>query len=77
MMKEIFEQPEAFSKTVAPRIRDGLPTFDRDSIPEDFFKNRRRIQIVACGTAMYAGTVGKHLIERFARIPVSVDVASE
>ena len=77
MLKEIYEQPEAFSKTVVPHVKDGLPNFERDEIPEDFFENRRRIQIVACGTAMYAGTIGKNLIERFARIPVSVDVASE
>lgn len=77
MLKEIYEQPEAFSKTVVPHVKDGLPNFERDEIPEDFFENRRHIQIVACGTAMYAGTVGKNLIERFARIPVSVDVASE
>ena len=77
MLKEIYEQPEAFSKTVVPHVKDGLPNFERDEIPEDFFENRRHIQIVACGTAMYAGTIGKNLIERFARIPVSVDVASE
>lgn len=77
MLKEIYEQPEAFSKTVVPHVKDGLPNFERDEIPEDFFENRRHIQIVACGTAMYAGTIGKNLIERFTRIPVSVDVASE
>lgn len=77
MLKEIYEQPEAFSKTVVPHVKEGLPNFERDEIPEDFFENRRHIQIVACGTAMYAGTIGKNLIERFARIPVSVDVASE
>ncbi len=78
MLKEIFEQPEAFVKTVARHILpDGLPSFVRDNIPEDLFQGCRRIQIVACGTAMYAGMVGKNLIERFARIPVSVDVASE
>ena len=77
MLKEIYEQPEAFSKTGVPHVKDGLPNFERDEIPEDFFENRRHIQIVACGTAMYAGTIGKSLIERFARIPVSVDVASE
>ena len=77
MLKEIYEQPEAFSKTVVPHVKDGLPNFERDEIPEDFFENRRHIQIVACGTAMYAGTIGKNLIERFARIPVSGDVASE
>ena len=77
MLKEIYEQPEAFSKTVVPHVKDGLPNFERDEIPEDFFESRRHIQIVACGTAMYAGTIGKNLIERFARIPVSVDVASE
>ena len=77
MLKEIYEQPEAFSKTVIPHIKDGLPSFERDQIPVSFFEGRRSIQIVACGTAMYAGNVGKTLIEQFARIPVSVNVASE
>ena len=77
MLKEIYEQPEAFSKTVVPHIKDGLPSFERDQIPVSFFERRRSIQIVACGTAMYAGNVGKTLIEQFARIPVSVNVASE
>ena len=77
MLKEIYEQPEAFSKTVVPHIKDGLPSFERDQIPVSFFEGRRSIQIVACGTAMYAGNVGKTLIEQFARIPVSVNVASE
>ena len=77
MLKEIYEQPEAFSKTVVPHIKDGLPSFERDQIPVSFFEGRRSIQIVACGTAMYAGNVGKTLIEQFARIPVSVNIASE
>ena len=77
MLKEIYEQPEAFSKTVVPHIKDGLPSFERDQIPVSFFEGRRSIQIVACGTAMYAGNVGKTLIEQFARIPISVNVASE
>ena len=37
MLKEIYEQPEAFSKTVVPHVKDGLPNFERDEIPEDFF----------------------------------------
>ena len=77
MLKEICEQPKALSDTVLPRIRDGLPNFERDGLPPDFFAKYKKIHFVACGTASHAGMVGKSLIERLARIPVEVDLASE
>ncbi|MEM1483703.1 glutamine--fructose-6-phosphate transaminase (isomerizing) [Oscillospiraceae bacterium PP1C4] len=78
MLKEIYEQPRAISDTVHPRIVDGLPSFDaQDDIPESFWQQFDTISIVACGTAMHAGMVGKSLIEKLARIPVECDIASE
>lgn len=77
MRKEICEQPEALLHTIHPRIADGLPSFEQDGIPDAFWKGFNRISIVACGTAMHAGMVGRILIERLARIPVECDIASE
>ncbi|MDO5291351.1 MAG: glutamine--fructose-6-phosphate transaminase (isomerizing) [bacterium] len=77
MLKEIHDQPAALLNTITPRIKDGLPTFEADNVPDDIFTNCNRILITACGTAMHAGLVGKNLIERIARVPVTVDVASE
>ncbi len=78
MLKEIYEQPRALADTVHPRISDGLPSFEaQDDIPEGFWRQFDTISIVACGTAMHAGMIGKNLIERLARIPVECDIASE
>ncbi len=77
MLKEIYEQPDAIRNTIAPRINQELPDFTEDGIDDEIFKNCKRISIVACGTAMHAGMVGKHLIEKKLRIPVHVDCASE
>lgn len=77
MLKEIHDQPEALKNTILPRIQDGLPDFTVDGIPDDVLKQPQRIAIAACGTAMHAGLVGKQLIESLARIPVTVDIASE
>ncbi|MCA1513662.1 glutamine--fructose-6-phosphate transaminase (isomerizing) [Bradyrhizobium sp. NBAIM01] len=77
MAKEIHEQPEVVGHTLARYVdmateRVALPV----KLPFDF-KNIQRINITACGTASYAGFVAKYWFERFARLPVEVDVASE
>lgn len=77
MIKEIFEQPKAIKSTVSPRIVDFLPKLDEANITDDTFKNVKNIHIIACGSAMYAGLVGKHVIEKLARIPCLASVASE
>ena len=77
MLKEIHEQPEAIYKTASPRIKEGLPDFSEDGLSDGLLRKINRIYIVACGSAMHAGLVGKHLIEYTARIPVSVEIASE
>lgn len=77
MLKEIHEQPESLHNTISPRIKDGLPDFSADNIPDSLFTDINRIVITACGTAMHAGLIGRNMIERFSRIPVTVDIASE
>ena len=77
MLKEIYEQPDAIRNTIAPRINQELPDFTEDGIDDAIFKDCKRISIVACGTAMHEGMVGKNLIEKKLRIPVHVDCASE
>ena len=77
MAKEIHEQPEVVGHTLARYVdmateRVMLPV----KLPFDF-KDIQRISITACGTASYAGYVAKYWFERFARVPVEVDVASE
>ena len=77
MLKEIFEQPKALKDTVSPRLKENLPNFENEKIPDSLFTDTRKIHIVACGTAMHAGMIGKNIIERLARIPVDVQIASE
>jgi glucosamine--fructose-6-phosphate aminotransferase (isomerizing) len=77
MLKEIHEQPEALKRTITPRSKDGLPDFSEDGIPDSIFEGLDRIVITACGTAMHAGLIGKNLLEKLIRIPVSVEIASE
>ncbi len=77
MSKEIHEQPEVVGRTLAHYLdmsqgRVNLP-FDLPFDPSKL----SRVTIAACGTAYYAGLIGKYWIERFARIPVEIDVASE
>lgn len=77
MAKEIHEQPEVVGHTLARYVdmateRVALPV----KLPFDF-KTIQRVNITACGTASYAGFVAKYWFERFARVPVEVDVASE
>ena len=77
MLKEIHEQPEAINKTIKPRIENGMPNLEECGITPEKLLEFNKIHIVACGTAMHAGIVGKYVIEKLARIPVNVDIASE
>ena len=77
MIKEINEQPSAIQMTITPRIKNGLPCLEECGITLDKIKDFKSITIVACGTAMHAGMVGKYVIEDLARVPVTVDIASE
>ncbi len=79
MLKEIYEQPRAIVDTIAGRIReDHTEVFLEDlGMEDDFLRDVERIYIVACGTSWHAALVGKFLLEKHARIPVEVDIASE
>ena len=77
MIKEINEQPTAIKNTVIPRIKDGVPCLDECNINPEVLRSIRNIYIVACGSAMHSGMVGKYVIEDIARTAVTVDIASE
>ncbi len=77
MLKEIHEQPTAITTTITPRIVDGMPDLSECGLTVEALKNYRKLFIVACGTAMHAGMVGKYVIEKLARTEVTVDIASE
>lgn len=77
MLKEIHEQPTAVKTTITPRITDWMPDFSVEGIDAEKLNRYRKIFMVACGTAMHAGMVGKYVIEKLARVPVIVDIASE
>ncbi len=80
MLKEIHEQPRAISDTLLGRVErtTGRVVFDQDLKMDDaYVRTLPRITFVACGTACHAAMVGKYLIERLARIPCDVEVASE
>ncbi|MBR5320267.1 MAG: glutamine--fructose-6-phosphate transaminase (isomerizing) [Clostridia bacterium] len=76
MAKEIFEQPKAVYDTVSPLIKNGKIQIPFQ-FPENFIKDLKRIYIVACGSAYHVGMSAKYIIEDSARIPVTVDIASE
>ncbi len=77
MIKEIFEEPAAIKATISPRIKDNEIVLDNLIITDEIINNCEKIHIIACGTAYHAGVVGKYIIEKLARIPVEVEVASE
>lgn len=77
MLKEIYEQPKAIDAAIRPRIENGMPNLGLEGLTDEYLKGLQRIYIVACGTAMHAGMVGKSAIEKLARVPVEVDIASE
>jgi len=77
MIKEIHEQPKGLNLTLNRRLKDGNIVLDGIKLTKKDLENIDRIYIVACGTAYHAGLVGKTAIEKFAKVPVLVDVASE
>lgn len=77
MLKEIHEQPTALKTTITPRIMEHMPFLEECGITTEMLDHFHKIYIVACGTAMHAGMVGKYVIEKLARVEVTVDIASE
>ena len=79
MLKEIFEQPARIIDTLRGRINATLDdvSLAEIEIDADWLRQIDRVVIVACGTSYYAAQIGKYFIERHARVPVEVDLASE
>lgn len=78
MLKEIYEQPVAIRETIGSRLKTGESCVFNDlDISKNYLKSINKIYIVACGTAMHAGLIGKTVIEKLCKIPVEVDIASE
>ncbi|GAA1515915.1 glutamine--fructose-6-phosphate transaminase (isomerizing) [Agromyces terreus] len=78
MRKEVSEQPDAVANTIRGRIVDGevhIP--ELESFGDDELRGIRRITVVACGTAAYAGQVAKYAIEQWARVPVEIELSHE
>ena len=78
MLKEIYEQPTAIRETIGARLKLGEKcSFEDLTITKQYLQSLTKIYIVACGTAMHAGLVGKDALEKLCKIPVEVDIASE
>ncbi len=78
MAKEISEEPEAVGNTILGRVHDGLVRLpELDPIGDEVLAGIDRITIIACGTAAYAGMLGKYAIEQWARVPVEVELSHE
>lgn len=78
MLKEIYEQPQAIRETIGTKLScENGCCFDDFEVSKEYLESINKIYIVACGTAMHAGLVGKTLFENLCKIPVEVDIASE
>ena len=77
MEKEIMEQPDVIEKTISSRIKNDLPDFTDEKVDDSIFTECDNITVIACGTAMHAGLIGKHIIEKTCGVPVTVNMASE
>ena len=78
MLKEIYEEPVALCRTVRHYLgADGLPRFEENGLDASFFSRFARVHIVACGTAMHAGLIGRYVLEKLAHLPAFVEIASE
>ena len=77
MLKEINEQPTAITATVSPRVEDGMPDLRIPQLTDEVLRSIGTVHLVGCGTAMHAGMVGSAAIEKLARVPALVDIASE
>ena len=78
MLKEIFEQPKAVADTLIGRLSDNKQiVLDELRMSADEIRALKKITVIACGTAYHAGLVAKYAIEKWAKIPVEVEIASE
>jgi len=77
MLKEIHEQPDALRRVLGDRISPGNINLEEINLFPESIKDYNKVQIIACGTASYAGIVARYIIEELARIPVELDTGSE
>lgn len=77
MLKEMYEQPKTVTDTLMPRMKQDDIVIEELGMDDEEIKALKKIHIVACGSAYHAGVTGKYVIEKLARIPVEVDLASE
>ncbi|BDF67858.1 glutamine--fructose-6-phosphate aminotransferase [isomerizing] [Oscillospiraceae bacterium] len=77
MAKEIMEQPEAFRKTVFPRIKEGRVVLDDLCFDAGYLKELDKLYIIACGSSYHVGMAAKYNLEKLLRKPVEVALASE
>ncbi|MDJ1114511.1 glutamine--fructose-6-phosphate transaminase (isomerizing) [Microbacterium dauci] len=77
MAKEVSEEPEAVANTLRGRLHEGAVTIPELDGLDDLFAGINRIIVIACGTAAYAGMVGKYALEQWTRVPVDVELAHE
>jgi glucosamine--fructose-6-phosphate aminotransferase (isomerizing) len=77
MAKEVSEEPEAVANTLRGRIHDGQVVIPELDGLDELLADIDRILVIACGTAAYAGTVGKYALEQWTRVPVDVELAHE
>ena len=78
MLKEIYEQPNAIRETIGSRLPEDGPCYFEDlDFTKEYLSSLNKIYIVACGTAMHAGLVGKNILEKLCKINTEVDIASE
>ncbi|HEY7469483.1 MAG TPA: glutamine--fructose-6-phosphate transaminase (isomerizing) [Acidimicrobiia bacterium] len=77
MLKEIFEQPHAIADTLAGRVAAGRVVLDELTLAPEVLRDIDKVFVVACGTSYHAAMMAKYAIERWARLPVEIDIASE
>ena len=78
MLKEIYEQPNGVKETLVRRLNEnGEIQLDDIKMSKEDLEKINKVYIVACGTAYHAGLIGKYAIEKFAKVPVITDIASE
>ncbi|MFP5219951.1 MAG: glutamine--fructose-6-phosphate transaminase (isomerizing) [Actinomycetes bacterium] len=78
MLKEIDEQPEAVRETIGGRLgTDGLLHLDEIALSDEDLRGIEQVVVIACGSSYHSGMVGKYAIERWCRLPVHVELASE
>lgn len=77
MLKEIHEQPHALAETIRGRVNGDSVDLSELNLDAEALKGVRRVAILACGTSLYSGMVGKYLMERFTNLPTETWSASE